>query len=1585
MGEKPTGDSVSMPENESNTELKQKQTQTENPQHAFSKSKLFAIVAATVCAASVTVLAIVLLLTRGASPALATKILSIEPTDLKDGILSENSHFIVKAENASPESIRSSIYLEPAIDYHIKENIKGSEYEIIPASRLADNTIFNVDTVEDETITYKWAYQTKNKLSVSKIYPANGANYVSENSVIEFSFSYPDIQDVSDHFSITPQIAGTLEKLDFSWRFTPSEPLNKDTTYEITISAGLKYGDQKMTEDFHSSFSTFEHGIVSSSTKNQNITLDGVSIFTESESPIIVFNRNEREYLDNAAYVSVERIDTADAYIKYLQGERVDTAEVGNYDFEKTAINNYGYSSAILTQTLPAGYYIFNFKSDNGQNLYTADVEISNLDAYAFESERDVLVWVAQDGELKSGVKVIFKNKDYETGDNGLLVINDVSDYSDKLDYLKIGNSDQPLVVALKNFRNNNYPRGFIYTDRPLYMPTDTIKIWGYVPLAFFRDAPNRENFSIVFDTIKKQVTIDKDGFFSTEIKLENYKDIGGIINLEYNDATIASRNIEVANYTLENYIYEFVTPKNYVYAGEDINITVKVSHVTGFPAINKDVVVTYRSHDYYGTTDGNGEIAFSLPTGYSVASWESPSNYETVYIYAKSGGAEYNKYSTGTNFFVFKNNLSLSGIHVNDAEQLEFTAKILNLGATTKVNYGFRDVNQTNYSGPAKVRFYEDRHSRYISGYRYNEYTKENVPVYTTNYTSSVISEIDAIFEDGKLICDYPTDFKDPEENVYYSYRAAVSATDPDGRPAYSYNVYYHEGHYLGQSQNDPLNHGAIMTYNLYSPIRNEAYSLYRFGLKDTAGTSPYSIGDTLKLGLYDLTGSNIENQGQVLAIAYQEDIISANIFDNNTLDLKFDQNLYPGAEIAGAYFIDGKFHRVAPQFRDYDENDSKLTVKIEPDQTSYQPGDEATVKVVVTRPDGTPASGRVNLSVVNEAIFSATNDDTSILNSIYANKYLKSYSVSTFRDYELIGGDGRGAAGGGRANFGDTIFFGEQLLKNGEATFKFKLNDSITSFRLTAFAVENGSTINAGVGVANVSSYLPLSISAVIPKKVKNTDDLVISAKSIVSSGDQVDYTFAIKESDKVLTASAAPGQSVSVNFGKLSVGQYTLSISARDSAGNTDEVIYPIEITETAQEVAITKTVAINQDTVITPVKNPIIVEIYNRDTAEYLKYLNFLESNRTSRLDTIAAYYKSLEYRNKYYGEDSTMTIPNLDSYLTPDAALRPLENAEGDLILTALANYYTGEFFSLKASNYNVGLDDNLTTSIEKLLVLASFKSPVLLDLRSAASLETITDSDRLLLGLAFAFIGDYDYATSIYNDLDKAVLRQDLLATLSSFIDQSETAELINQVMSSNPASEYLPFAIISFFENNVVDLSAKSQLSITIDDKTDEVEISPLQILKKVYYINDLSNIEFDSNSDDLFATYYYQGKITDLGEAFENDLSASLSGDIVVGQNVDLYIDISSLVGATRNGELNIALPSNLKFSSIFTGENGLYLVRNNNEYVKLSLSENYKDNVIRIPLYVAASGNYEFEPIIFVNNNTYHLSNSFTFDAL
>ncbi len=1530
------------------------------------------------------------------------KIVGVTPTKQENDILSNDSHFIISTENGSIEELRKTLVLDPAVDYDLVEKSAGLEYELIPASTISDNIVVNVNSVKNGVASYKWAFQTKKALSVSKIYPANGASYVDPNSYIEFNFSYPEVEDAEKHFKISPNVEGSFSKTSRGWRFSPKQPFAADTTYEITITAGLTYGEEIMTSDFHSSFSTFSHAVTSSNDTDRYITYDTISTFTESQTPIIVVYGDA---YDNAAKFNVEKIASADEFIRHLNGESVSGESLGEKRFQKID-GDADYSrtgSLVLNETLPIGYYIFHLQSEEGQNLLTANVQVNNLAAYAFESERDVIFWVAEDGELKSDININYKGKDYKTGDNGLLKLNDVTNFSNAIDFAKVGNSDTPLIVGLKNFKNDLYPTGFIYTDRPLYKPTDTIKVWGFVPLSFFADYPKLDGFNLSLSyyqmadeviPFKQSITVNSDGTFSVELNLDNFKDCNyARINLTYNDAVIASRSITIEDYSLENYSYEFIMPKNYVLSGENIDFKIKVSHVTGFPAANKDLVVTYDSHDYYGTTNSYGEASFSLPTVKEFSNEERSYMLTSKPINVKSAGAEYNKYSTYTYVYIYKTNLALEMSQDEANNIMNFSAKTLDLATEVTTDSANTNLPQTNFSGQATIKVFEQKTTRTLTSYYYNQYTKKQYPQYNISYSTEVIESKDVEIKDGKYEYSYPTAYKPSTENTYYTYFVQISTTDTLGLPAFSSKRPYHTGSYLGDDsyryEVKAIIDGYYGIYANGGPYQE--YNYYRFRFKNASGSMRYNIGDAISLGLYDFNGEKIHNNGRILTIGYKERVFSTEVSEDEDFNYTFDYNSYPGAKFIGAYFVDGKFHRVAPSYYDYDESNSKITVSIETDKESYAPRGHVKAKVIATYPDGSRVqSGRINLSVVNEAIFNAASDNTSILQSIYTNKYFKNYSMSTFRDYDLADSGGGLGAGGGepRSNFGDTLFFGEKTFTNGEAEFEFDLNDSVTSFRLTAIAVRPDNNIAAGAGMKTISSFLPLSISTVMPKKVKNTDDLVLNATSPVSGSDLIHYTFEIKGTDKRAEATGNRGENVYVNLGKLELGNYQILISGRDDVGNEDSMEYSLEIIESAQEVAVKNTINLSETPSITPAKNPIIIEIYNKEAKKYIDYLSKLETNLTERLDTQIAYYKAQALKNKIYGDQNSTAAPSFDIYLTDDGLIKNLENAGGDRVLTALVNYYSPNSFSLQASNYSVEIGDDLTTTLEKLLILASFKEPVLLDLHSAyrrwsTGGETASAHDKIILGLAYAFLGDYDSAKSIEPSYEEALHSdysrdKDLLAVLSTFVNKAEATKRIDQVLAEEPSAEYIDFAILSFFSNNEVDILKKETVKVSQGGKTETLTLHGLSVLKRLFSSSDLAELKFSTASNDLYATYYYQGRISELAD-YTNDITARIEGDTTIGSTAQLVIDISNLVDENRNGELNLALPAGLKFSATFSGADGFYLSRNNNEYVKLSLNKNYKENEIRIPLYVAAPGNYELEPIIFIHNDDYHLTNS------
>lgn len=58
-------------------------------------------------------------------------ITKIEPTKISDQILSEDSEFIIYTDkDANIESVKKSLYIEPALEYSIEKTGKDGQYKI---------------------------------------------------------------------------------------------------------------------------------------------------------------------------------------------------------------------------------------------------------------------------------------------------------------------------------------------------------------------------------------------------------------------------------------------------------------------------------------------------------------------------------------------------------------------------------------------------------------------------------------------------------------------------------------------------------------------------------------------------------------------------------------------------------------------------------------------------------------------------------------------------------------------------------------------------------------------------------------------------------------------------------------------------------------------------------------------------------------------------------------------------------------------------------------------------------------------------------------------------------------------------------------------------------------------------------------------------------------------------------------------------------------------------------------------------------------------------------------------------------------
>lgn len=179
------------------------------------------------------------------------------------------------------------------------------------------------------------------------------------------------------------------------------------------------------------------------------------------------------------------------------------------------------------------------------------------------------------------------------------------------------------------------------------------------------------------------------------------------------------------------------------------------------------------------------------------------------------------------------------------------------------------------------------------------------------------------------------------------------------------------------------------------------------------------------------------------------------------------------------------------------------ELKVRVEPDMQVYKVRERATVKVKVTRPDGSapPAGAAVALAAVDAGLLELMPNESWDLLSAMMNP--RSLQVETATAQMQVVGKrhfGRKAVahggGGGRSQARELfetllLWKGKVTLDaNGAASVEVPLNDSLTSFRIVAIASAGSGMF--GTGQADVRSTQDLMLMSGLPNLVREGDRL-------------------------------------------------------------------------------------------------------------------------------------------------------------------------------------------------------------------------------------------------------------------------------------------------------------------------------------------------------------------------------------------------------------------------------------------------------------------------------------------------------------
>ncbi len=1550
-------------------------------------------------------------------------IVSLEAKNSDGEYITSDTEFVIKTENGTVRLLSESIVLTPAYDYTVTELEKDS-FVLKISENIPDNSTLKIDFVKEKVIIRTWQFATREVLSVTGTFPEDGSMACDVNTTFELVLSYAGCENVPDHVKFEPHVDGEWTHIGKTWRFIPSSPLSADTTYTAVVSPGITCGEMVIDKKFTSTFGTYPADVTDTMIVTpQYLTVDKVNTYRRDESVKMMFSCISSDAY-NAPLVPVDTLESslADVNLETFASHKDFLASMNgrHTDGETSTVSTeLSYFTAgdkpvyILDVGcgLPEGYYRAEVRTAKGRVLFDWYFQVNDTSAYMIQTGHEVLMFVSENDELAKDVKVKLGDEEYFTDENGSVTI-DVRNCDVSGEYITVGNGDTPLLICTDNV-GVTYHKGYVYTDLQVYRPGDTLNVWGIIPNVNVPETSGgkaelvlKENYNS--ELFKVPLTLDENGAFEFSRKLEKFEPGTNYrICLNVDGVTVASRFFTVAKFEETVWEYELDIPKNHMVLGEDFTFTVKVNHISGLPAVNKKVYASVMYSDYTAVTDESGIARFTINTASAHAKATANTNDGDNPVY------NFRVYLEGYNGISFLHSdvnyiqvkplkmnselnmgeckVTVNELIVPDKDIIEFEKELYGEGVERKVN----------------ICVYETVRERYIKEYRYNEQTKENVPIYSVKTYVERTFDFEKVSLNGEFEFDIvaSVDIKTSTDSKHYYYDVYFTFTDDSG--TYEATSTFTRGIDRTYAYNMNAN-GSFSQYDVsysYAQGTGDAYTSYKYKLEpqycDENYNRIFKLGEPIEFAFEGYDGASTEG-GKLIRIVFGNGVTSCEDVTGKDLTMTFEERMLPGVFVTGVYYKDGVFYRMPVYEIRMDTEERHLNVEAKLDKADYAPGDSATVKIKVTDENGKAIKGvSLNLSIVNAALGNLPE-----INSI---KYVKSmnyydlYTFSTFRPYDVftfMPAHGGGSGEEFRVDFNDVPYFGGGLSdENGELTVKFKLPDNVTKYNYTVHAANGELYEGTFRDSFNVTMDFFIQQSEIFD--VKCDDDFVVNVVGVGEEG-TVKAEVTLKEIGKKITLDGKIGEALNANFGKLPAGIYTVSITA-ESGGKKDALEYPVTVAENYQTVKRNEVISGEGSVTLKPERYPVNIKVTTAEYARYVRYLAYLVPSKNAANDTILAYISSLPVREEIFDAKYT---PSSSVSATADGLLRPISSAEGDVVLTALSKGFAkndlGEYYEEKLNGYvKTARPETLTEAVELILLECALGQDNSEDLKYLY--ETLEDDDyiEILISLGLILNGEYELAKEVYLDSENHSGDEGydgLKALAAVYVDRENAANIIDICMGNSNADYLLSFAVAAYVNERVGISERGESVEIKYGDKTETIKVSGLEV-RFVNVTERIDEIVFSDMSDGVEVSYEVVEGIDDLEnakgsfDAYFGEQYVDESGSVYF----DICFDLSNLDDET--GVLRLTLPDSLRLDADVNSQlpEGYYVSdRNVNEIVITKWCDreywnNKSDNVfkqysdqISIKTTVRYPGNFKLESAVFVtSDDDYYVSDGVFFD--
>ncbi len=1340
-----------------------------------------------------------------------TGLIEVKPAYASSTGIDLNQGFVITSDQKmSAELIEDSIEITPSFDYTLEKSNGGKEFTIVPTESLQENTVYQI-VLDPERQTEglparyenSWSFQTTTVFAVDSILPRDTTSYVPVNTAIQVSFSQEiDLEKASAAITIEPDLKGKWQKEYNTLTFVPSQPMQYGTIYTVTVASGINNLDGSATLE-EQSVSRFE---TEPQTKDNNdvFYISGENnSFRSSEIPVFSFDYYDYNNGGQAASIDVAlyQYDSQANYLADLAKRNSGywwSSSENEKDVDPTA--NYLNQTATFTlspqagksygtylyfpESLPNGYYLATFS--NGELERQVLFQITDLSAYMAYDYAENLIWV---NDLASGnaidgaaISVYEGTTKATTNADGVaqFPMEEADPTKNQTEIVRVQKDDQSLVLLTQSYyyydtqyqqKNNiatNY-WSYLYADRSLYRPGDTINFFGVI-------APRQDTvaavgsvklvlsgWSIPGQSDFSQTVPVENNIFDGTFKLPSLKPGYYELSLYYTDPQLGDVYItgtyfEVAMYEKPTYKITLASDKQGIMNGDTITWTVNTAFFEGTPLPNSSVNIQSDSKEpLIKQTDANGELQFAQKVNTGSTYFMSSS-----YFWVSATFPELGQVTKDATIYVFNQDIDFDRTADRNGKQftLSVTPYDVDITRITDWNEDLAKQYREPFTGSTTltVQVYRSYWEKVQTGTYLDPYTKLVSPKYEYNYKEDLENTLTMTLDsaslaklDGMLATDSAYTFK-------------VSGKDHKSRPLY---------------------------WEVYLPALSSAPSpddYVYLSLQPKDYDYKYAIGDQVNLYLqYGENQLDIAN-GKALYFRFMQNIMDYKVSKDSNYSFTFTQDNLPNINTQAVYF-DGRNYRYSNRCASYiDPATRKLNAEVTFDKENYKPGEEAKIDVLLTDEAGNPIKGFVNLNLVDEALLALRDQTVNFVDDLLSNNTYDTYFYSIVSHVAPEGGGGAeqgGEGDGGREDFRDTALFETvQTDASGKASVTLTLPDNITSWRVIWQAYS--SNLYAGNGIANLDVSLPFFLDYRLGDTFIIGDQPVLGIRGAGNAIDpaasnSVTFTVDISALNFHKEQSGAPYTWSDIELPILSAGDYDYTITAKyqtysDSINGSFHVVNSLTSYQKTQTTTLAEGAKLPG-----AAKGLTTLAFSDQAHALALEGLHNLAWQGNIRLEQRLASEIAQKALNDYYGTefytiDESANREAMLAYQLNDGGIAPLTYAAASLETSALAASFAPDTFDkvLLVNYFYTQLDaarqnNDLRKQSLALWGLAALSQPVLTQIEELLSNQNLPAESKLFLAGGLYFAGD---------GADAKTLTKELIATWTNKLDNTIRAEV---------------------------------------------------------------------------------------------------------------------------------------------------------------------------------------------------------------